>query len=318
MTTALRKCLRQSLLPACATLLLAGLAACHRPATPAALVSTPIGSVQAGLNAIRNGDFDGLMRAELPPVDYQAWRADWQKARAAEPAPSAEDRQKFADLMQKLTAPGAEERLHAQIKPALEQFHARRSQDAPMLIGILQAAGQNVVNTTAGLSASQKQAAAQALDALAAWAQRTDFSDDAKSRKAIAALCATARQLDLKTLDQARALDYTATMQKYGEAWNGLKPLLKVYGLDVDASFDSVKLETLSDDGQHARVRETFDFAGQPIVVETSLIKQGDHWYDADRLAAWHARQAAAQPAPATSAAASAPAKSTTAGVAAH
>lgn len=272
---------------------LLALAACNRNREPVAPpATTPEGAVRAALVLTRNGDFDGLMRSTLPDADYKAWRAEWERARAKQPPPTPQQRAQFAQMMQKLTEPGAEDKLYKQLQPQLADLRAHRTQNLPMLIGILQAAGNNVVANAGGLSAAQKQQATEAVQALADWAQQhADFADEAKAKEAIAVVCDTARKLDLKTLDQARALNYEQTMAGYRAAWDGLKRLLKVYGLDLDASFDQAKLETLGNDGSHARVRETFTLAGKAIVSKIDLVMQNGHWYDADRLAAWRAKQ---------------------------
>lgn len=277
---------------------LLALAACNRqPSAPPNI--TPEGAVRADLVLTRNGDFDALLRSTLPPSDYQAWRTEWERARKQQPAPTAEQKQQFAQMMQKLTEPGAEDKLTRQLQPQLAEFRKHSAQNLPMLIGILQAAGNHLVQNAAELSAPQKQQAMQALGALAAWAQNADFTDANKARQAIGVICDTARKLDLKTLDQLRALDYPQTMTRYSQGWDGLKRLLKIYGLDLDASFDGAKVEMLGNDGTRARVRETFVLAGKPIVSEVNLVKQGRHWYDADRLATWRKRHAmTAVPAP--------------------
>lgn len=272
---------------------LLGLAACHREPT-APPNTTPEGAVRADLVLTRNGDFDGLLRSTLPPADYQAWRKEWGQAKAKQPTPTAQQRAQFVQMMQKLTESGAEGKLYKQLQPQLADFRKQHAKDIPMLIGILQAAGNNIVQNSAELSASQKQQATQALTALGAWAQTADFTDSVKAKQAIGVICDIARKLDLKTLDQLRALDYAQTMKTYGGGWDGLKRLLKIYGLDLNASFDSAKVETLSHDATYARVRETFVLAGKPIVSEVSLIMQDGHWYDADRLAAWRKRHEAA------------------------
>jgi hypothetical protein len=282
---------------------LLALAACNgnrEPAAPPA--TTPEGAVRASLVLTRNGDFDGLLRSTLPDTDYKAWRAEWEEARAKQPPPTPQQRAQFAQMMQKLTESGAEDKLYKQLQPQLADLRAHRAQSMPMMIGILQAAGNNVVANAAGLSSAQKQQATEAIQALADWAQSADFTDDKKAKQAIAVICDTARKLDLKTLDQARALGYEQTMADYRAGWDGLKKLLKIYGLDLDASFDQAKVETLSNDGTHARVRETFTLAGKPIVSEINLVMQNGQWYDADRLAAWRAKQSS-QAAPGSSAA---------------
>lgn len=292
------------------------LAACHgnTNAPPVAPPNTtPENAVRADLVLTRNGDFDGLLRSELPPADYQAWRGEWVRVRGQEASPTPEQRAHFAQMMQKLTAPGAEDQLFKQLQPQLAQLRTHREQNLPMLVGILQAAGNRLVQDAGELSTAQKQQATQAITALAAWAQTADFSDDAKARQAVGVICATARKLNLKTLDQWRALDYPQTMARYASGWDGLKKLLNIYGLDLDASFDSAKLETLGNDGSNARVRETLVLAGKPIVGEIHLIMQDGHWYDADDIAAWRKHRAQAAPGSALAPASSAPATATSA-----
>lgn len=272
------------------------LAACNKPPVAPAN-TTPEGAVRADLVLTRNGDFDGLLRSTLPPPDYQAWRTAWQRVRAQQPSPTAPQRQQFAQMMRKLTAPDAENALFKQLQPQLAQMSAHRQHSAPMLIGILEAAGDHLLENAAGLSPAQKQQARQALTALAGWAGSADFSDKAKAKQAIGIICATARKLDVQTLEQWRALDYSQAMARYGTAWNGLKQLLKIYGLDLDASFDKASLKTLSNDGSHARVRETVVLAGNTIVRNMDLVMQGGHWYDAERLAAWRLHHDQAVPA---------------------
>lgn len=281
------------------------LAACNRnppPSTQATVPAntTPENAVRADLVLTRNGDFDGLLRSTLPSSDYQAWRAEWQRAHSQQPAPTPEQRARFAAVMQKLTAAGAEGALFRQLQPQVAQLRTHRAENLPMLLGILQAAGNDLVQN-ATLSPNQKQQATQAVAALAAWAQSADLADEAKAKQAVGVICATARKLDLRTLDQWRALDYAQVMARYTAGWNGLKQLLKIYGLDLDATFDNAKLETLSNDGTHARVRETLILAGKPIVSEVHLVMQDGHWYDADQLAAWrkqHQKPAAASSVP--------------------
>lgn len=273
-------------------LIVLALATCSHPQPTAAAQptapanTTPENALRADLVLTRSGDFDGLLRSTLPPADYQAWRSEWQNARAQQPAPTPGQRTHFAELMQKLTAPDAEQKLFKQLQPQIAQLRAHRSENLPMLVGILQATGNDLVQN-ATLSPNQRQQATQAVAALAEWAKSADFTDEAKAKQAIAVICAAARKLNLQTLDQWRALDYAQVMARYTIGWDGLKQMLKIYGLDLDATFEHAKLETLSDDGTHARLRETLTLAGKPIVSEAQLVMQDGHWYDADKLAAW-------------------------------
>jgi hypothetical protein len=156
--------------------------------------------------------------------------------------------------------------------------------------------------------------ATEGLNALIAWARATDFSDPKKATKAIAMVCATARQLKVQTLAQWRAQDYAQTMRNYGILWNGLENLLNIYGLDLAGDLDSADVTATANDGTHATVKLDMKLADQPLGGTWPMVKQAGHWYDANLLEAWrtaHPARAASTDVP--SAAASAPAPSITA-----
>jgi hypothetical protein len=135
------------------------------------------------------------------------------------------------------------------------------------------------------------------LTTLIDWAKTTDFSDPKKTQKAIALVCATARQLHVQTLEQWRALDYAQTMRNYGTLWNGLENLLDIYGLDLSKSLTDAGIHTSANDGTHAMVKLDMRLASQSLSGEWPMVKEAGHWYDAALLAAWRK----AHPAPATS-----------------
>src|SRR5690606_32114781 len=120
--------------------------------------------------------------------------------------------------------------------------------------------------------------------ALLAWAQPTLFTDRDRAREAIAALSATARQLDLPTLEQARALEMMPAMEKGGIALAGVKQVASVYGMDLDASLDGVEAKLLSSEGDTARVKVSYPLVGQTISFETQMQRVGEGWYSADAI----------------------------------
>lgn len=270
------------------------LAACHH-APPPPSNATPEKAVATNLQLTSAGDFDDLMKNRLPAADYAQWRTEWTQARArAEPA-SANQAQQFAQIMQMLTAPGAEAKLVKRLQPELAIMRGGQNQTLPIASGILEAAGKQMIAASPQLGASQRAMATQGLEALIAWVKTTDFSDAKKAKKAVDLVCATARQLNVQTLAQWRALDYAQTMRNYGVLWNGLENLLHIYGLDLAGNLTAAKISATSSDATHATVKLAMTLAGKPLTGEWPMVKQDDHWYDAALLDAW--RQA--HPAPA-------------------
>lgn len=274
------------------------LVACHH-APPPPSNATPEKAVATSLRLTAMGDFDGLMKNRLPPADYAQWRAEWGKAHAlAEPATTTREQQ-FAQIMRMLTEPDAEAKLARRLQPELAKLRGGKDESMPIASGILEAAGKEMIAASPQLGPTQKALATQGLGALIAWAKTSDFSDPRKARKAIALVCATARQLHVQTLEQWRALDYAQTMHNYAVVWNGLEDLLNLYGLDLANSLITANVSTVANDGAHATVKLDMTLAGQPLTGEWPMLMQAGHWYDAALLEAWQQ----AHPVPAVSAA---------------
>ncbi|HEY2623249.1 MAG TPA: hypothetical protein VGI53_07370, partial [Dyella sp.] len=135
-------------------------------------------------------------------------------------------------------------------------------------------------------------------------AQQVPWFDQAKAKQAIAVAVATARQLDLKTPEALRSMNFDTAMQKYSTGFLGIKQVLSIYGLSIDDTLDSVRVTTLENRNGHARVRIDYTLLGKPLSTESSLIEQDGRWYSEDMLQ--NVRDAhdrlVAPPAPASSA----------------
>jgi hypothetical protein len=278
------------------------LGACHH-APPPPSNATPEKAVATSLRLTAAGDFDGLVKNRLPPADYKQWRSEWDAAHARPGAASATQDQQFAQIMRMLTEPGAEAKLAKRLQPELAKLKGGKNETLPIASGILEAAGKQMVAASPQLGPTQKTLATEGLDALIAWTRATDFSDPKKAAKAIALVCATARELHMQTLAQWRAQDYAQTMRSYGVLWNGLENLLNLYGLDIASNLTTADVTATAGDDTHATVKLDVKFAGRTLTGEWPMVKQAGHWYDAALLEAWQA----AHPAPASTAPANAP-----------
>jgi hypothetical protein len=267
--------------------LLAGLllAACHGPddtAQPGG--SSPVAAVQTSVDVIRTGDFNALWKHLLPPADYVHLRADWNLHQRNLAPVTAAERERFDQLMQQLTAPDAAERLYVQWQPKLAAMERQYGDQLPILISVGEALAKRAVSRNGHLSATRKGELNQALDALLPWAQRAPWFDQAKARQALRLATTTAHQLQLRSLDQARALDFDAIMGKYAIGYRGLKQALAIYGLSVDEVLESVTLSELSRDGDHAVVRIDYRLQGTALSTDIGLVREHDRWYSQDLL----------------------------------
>lgn len=263
------------------------LAGCRRE--PDADLSTvpgdPVAAVQAQAQALRDNDLVRWSKLSLPPELQARSEALWeQRVAAAEPA-DPEDAREYADLMARLTAPDAEAALMRDLEPKLAQFEAEVAGQWPLMQATASIFLSAAIEANTELAAAQKSHGRAVANALLDWAQPALITDRARARQAIAALSATAHELDLPTLEQARALGYTEALEKGGIALAGLKQASKAYGLDLDASLDGVRAELLSTEGDQATVRVTYPLLGRDVAFEARLQRVGEGWYDADAIA---------------------------------
>jgi uncharacterized protein YaiI (UPF0178 family) len=274
--------LRHALLPLLAALLLS---ACHgrnEAASPGG--STPEAALQASVDLLKAGDFGGLWKHALPPADYANLRADWARHQQ-DPRPiTAEDRARFDETMQRLTAPDAETRLYAELQPKLASMQQQYKDQLPVLISVGEALVKSAVSQSKSLSDTQKTQADSVIAVLAPWAQQAPWFDQARAKQAVGVAVATARKLDLKTPEQLRSMDFDAAMGKYSTGYVGLKQLLAIYGLSVDETLDSVRLTPVSSSHGHAVVKVDYTLLGKPLSTESKLVQQDGRWYSEDLL----------------------------------
>lgn len=280
-------------LPLLGLLVLAGCSK-DKEAEQAAASATPAKAVMASATLLKAGDFDALMQHVLTPADYKNMRADWGKDHDKSRI-TAEDRQKFAQNMARLTAPDAEQKLYAELEPKLAEFDSKYKVQLPLYIGMGQTLMGTQIDQSVEMTPEQKTQAKDVLAALATWAAQTPWGDKAKAKQAIAVVVDTARKLNLKTIDQAYALDYKGAMQRYTTGWTGLKQALAVYGLSINDTLDSVTAKTLSEKGDTARVSVSYSILGKPISTELDMVRKDGRWYDANVLKKWRDARAKAK-----------------------
>lgn len=276
------------------------------PAVAAKAAATPEGAIMAPIAHLKSGNIDGLMQSVLPPEEYAKAKADYAKDMNKEPA-SEEDKAKFAENMAKLTAADAEAQLWAELEPKLKELDAQMAQQMPMMVAMGKGVIQSSIQQNQELTDAQKLQASQAVDALGNWVTTAKFTDPALAQKAIKIVCDTARKINLKTLDEARALSYEQAMGKAGLAYLGVKDVLALYGFSIDQTLDSIKAETVSSDANTAKVKISYTLLNTPLSAESDMVKVGERWYGKEMLeglkkkdVAVSESEPAAAPAPAT------------------
>lgn len=279
--------MRALALLAAAGFALVSLTGCKKDAQdPAALASatdTPTEAVSAAAKALRKGDLLGAMNVSLPPAEMERMKADWIAARAATANDAADDA-RYAEMMAKLSASDAEQRLYDELEPVLAKYEAEMASQMPLMIGMGQGFMAQGIAANESLTPEQKKQATEAVAATAAWLQTVPWTDRDLLRQAIAKAVATARKLDLPTMEQVRALEFEKAMEKAGVAFTGVKEILALYGLSLDKLFDSVRPELVSQEEDAAVVRVHFKLFDTALWHDTQMRRDEGRWYGKDTI----------------------------------
>lgn len=244
---------------------------------------TPDGAVTANAALLKAGDFAGLMQNALPPAKYAELKAEWAKQNTEEPI-TEEDRVKFSALMTRLTAPDAENELFAEAGPKLKELEGQYQAQLPMYVNMGRGFAQNMIQQSQELNEAQKTQSVDVINAIGDWAQTAKFTDQDLLMQSIAIAVETARALNIKSIDEARALDFDASMKKGQIAFIGVKKILAVYGLSIDQTLDSVKPNVLSTTGDSAKLRIDYSLLGKPLSAESEMVLKDGHWYSKETL----------------------------------
>ncbi|WP_337243335.1 hypothetical protein [Luteimonas sp. gir] len=281
---------------ACTALLplLLWLGGCDRPAPETAATptggATPVEAVTVLTTHLRGGDLAAFARdalpADLAPALEQAWR---------------EDRTRW---------PLSELPLSGQIPAALAALHAADAERALLATFDRQFAGADgelrstaralavfatqYLTQSPGFSDDERQHYTQLVAATGEWAARAPLADRALAQQTVEALTAAVRR---SALDGDAALGragMAAGLRRLSPVFEVAKQQLRAYGLDLDASFDSVTPTLASQTGDQARVRLRYLLDGRSIDAEIGVERVAGRWYVSDFLR--HARTAATPP----------------------
>lgn len=235
--------------------------------------SSPDGAISGSVSALRNNDMAGFLAATMPAEMIQEMQTEFEEARSEPVDPN--EAQRFADMMERLTAPGAEEQLSSEIKPQLQQNAAQ----LPLFIGMARGMAQSSLQQSQELNDDQKTQASQLLVSVADWAENADLANPEKLDQAIAVVCNAARAMNLDSLEAAQALSFDDALGKAGGVLGATKELLNIYGLSMDDFLDSVSTNTVNSDDGSATVAVAYSLFGQSHSTEVQMAKAGDHWF---------------------------------------
>lgn len=250
------------------------------------------GAIETQAKAFRNNDLRTLVTTMMPPAELQRMRSEWDKKRA-EPI-TEEDRQSFSESWGKLTAADGVDQMMAEIEPQLAEMRPQ----LPGLIAMMQGVAMMSIQQSETLTPDQKVQTSQLMNGMGGWLQKTDFADAATMRTALTALADGMRATRITTLEDAHALGFDEMLDRAGPALGGLKNALSAYGFSLDAVVDSVKTEVVSESGDSAKLKVSYQLFDSPLSFENEMRRVDGNWYSKDVIE--QAEKAAAEAATAT------------------
>lgn len=296
---------------ACLSMALAllGVAGCTSSTAP----REPVAAVEGLARAVRDDDLVRYSRLSLPPELHARMEARWKARLAAAPPPRPQEIADYDRWMGRLTAPGAEQEIIAKAAPRLDKLEKEIGAQWPLMQATAKIFINGVIQANDSLSPAEKDHAQAVGGALAAWLQPELVTDRDRARQAIAIVVATARELDLPTLADARRLEMIPALEKAGTGLRGLKRLGKVYGFDANAALDQLEAKVDKVEGDTALVEVTYPLLGEEIAFEMELVRLDGRWYPADAVRDAEAELARPLPVAAAPAAPAGPAPAQTA-----
>ncbi|NUS59579.1 MAG: hypothetical protein HOQ01_01390, partial [Lysobacter sp.] len=133
-------------------------------------------------------------------------------------------------------------------------------------------------------SDAERQHYMQTVSALARWGSTAPLQDPRRARTAIAVLSSAAAKTELKTPDDYARLGMDASLERLGPFLAASKQAFAIYGLNLDATFDSVDAALVQQTGDTARVRVRYLLAEDEIDTILQVRRVDGRWYLDDYL----------------------------------
>ena len=272
--------IRSALLGASAAISLFALAACDSNSTGNSALAekaiaeqnlgklTAAGALNAYADALKQNDVRHLVELVASKTDFEEMKTKF--AEMKKQPISADDRRQFTESFGRLTASGAVDSIMKEIEPKLSEY----KNQLPGYIAIGAGALQMQVSNSS-VSEEEKASATKAITAIQSWANKTDFADPKRARKAVTALVDAATSINLKTPEDVKALSFEQAMDKVGVCLGGFKKALNAYDFDLDAMLGSVKVTDLAKPGEVQIKASVF---GTELTSKGNLTQREGRW----------------------------------------
>lgn len=215
---------------------------------------SPTEAFQDFVSALRAGEISSVVELVTTRDERAEMKAAWDKQRK-QPMSESEAAE-FEQFIGMLTADGAEDMLFAMAQPQLAEAQQQLQMVAAMAPMLAAGAMQEV-------GAPEESMAV--VNGIAMKLAALDIASEAKAKEAIGIVCSAARSLKMNTASDMVALEFDQLMGKVDIAYGAIVDVVDVYGFDVEAAMDSIRVESAKVDGDAAELTVTMELFGTEI-----------------------------------------------------
>lgn len=264
----------------------AGAAASVAAKAEAKAIPSPLETPRAIVDALRANDSEALAEATTDKPTSELAK-DWERERAEHARRESGTSHGDAELVRVwslLATDAGAQQLVDEWQPALAE--KATSQVVAMNVGL--AAALSGIASSAELRAEEVARLSQLVVAVQSWANRIDWNDRARLERAVGAMSGFVQRSKLATPIELPLVPYEQALALGDDAIATAKAVLRAYDLDVDATLDSLQMEELERDGEHAVVRVRATVLEVPIELVRELYYEhtwGGRWVDSHERA---------------------------------
>lgn len=235
---------------------------------------TPDGAIMSGVEAMKNNDASAWLDSALTQEQQDKLAAEWDKKRKDEPPNEMENKQ-FAEQMAKLKSGALIDEMMPMVEAQLGQIN--KEQIAGM-VGMMSAG----MLQSPGMTEEQNIQAQALVSSLNQWIMETDVTNPEHVREVLVIAQNTAKKLDIKDLNAAAAMSFDQLVDKGDLVLAGVKDALRIYGINLDETLDSMSVDNVVVNGDTADVTISYTLFGSKQTMKTTMVKQGKRWYDSN------------------------------------
>ncbi len=231
----------------------------------------PEGAFMAVIESIKQNDVKSLMQVSMSKDEYNKAVAKFENEKMS---PSESDKAQFEQMMGMLTLDGAVDQLMAMATPQLEQARAQ----LPMLLMMGKGMASSAIQASPDIPADQKEASTMIINAIMDFAGENDILSEEVTRKAISAAVATAKSLNMKSLDELQNMSFDDAMGKAGLVMGGVKNVMGAYGISLDDVLNSIDVSDVQTNGDNATMKVAYKFLDKTFNQNVKMVKKDGKW----------------------------------------